>query len=174
LPDVAPAAGVDDRCDDARPVELFLFDEVGDALRGMIPDTLGSFRYRAHRYGIKVWFGTDTPRREHYEAQVLSADAVAGAKTLALEVGFHAEHPKLADNEALLADLVRREPKWRRAIGNDAVAGPFLGRGDVWRRVSETWPDPDLEDAELPVEVAARLVDYMRALEPLLRARSAG
>jgi hypothetical protein len=153
-------------------VDVSLFDEVGDALRGMIPHDLGPFRYRAHRYGIKVWFGSDAPRREHYEAQVISPDAVDDAEVLAVEVGFHAEHPAAADNDAVLAVLLRSEKKWRRVIGGDAVAGPFLGRADVWRRVSETWPDPDLGDAELPVELAARLVDYARALEPLLRTRA--
>jgi hypothetical protein len=37
--------------------------------------------------------------------------------------------------------------------------------------VSETWPDPDLSEPDLPVEVAMRLVDYMTALEPSLRTR---
>ena len=38
-----------------------------------------------------------------------------------------------------------------------------------WQRLSETWADPDLGDPELPMEVAARLADYITALEPLRR-----
>jgi hypothetical protein len=88
---------------------------------------------------------------------------------LALEVGFHAEHPKVAENEAILQQLTKREKTWRKTIGDDAVAGPFLGRADTWRRVSETWPDPDLSDGDVVMDVALRLTDYMTALEPVLR-----
>jgi hypothetical protein len=143
-----------------------LFEEVGDALRGMLPSDLGELRMRVRRYGIKVWFGPSEPPREHYEAQVIGAQGVKGAKTLALEIGFHAEHSKVADNNKVLALLEAEEPRWRPVVGNAAVAGPFLGRAKSWRRVSETWPDPDLSDPELAIEVAARLADYVTALEP--------
>ena len=152
-------------------MELTLFDEVAYALRGMAPAELGELRLRAHRYGIKVWFGPATPPREHYEAQVIGPDNDEMARVLALEVGFHSEYAKTADNDAVIAHLRASEKRWRRVIGRAAVAGPFLGRPDVWRRVSETWPDPDLGDAELVVEVAARLTDYVTAFEPLLRDR---
>ncbi len=147
-------------------MEPSLFDDVADALRGMMPADLGPLRLRARRYGIKVWFGPDAPPREHYEAQVIGADADGAARVLAIEVGFHAEHPKPADNERVLAQLVGHEAAWRATVGDEAVAGPFLGRADSWQRVSETWPDPDLDDPELAFEVAARLVDYATALEP--------
>jgi hypothetical protein len=150
-------------------VEPSLFDDVADALRGMMPPDLGPMQLRARRYGIKVWFGSETPTREHYEAQVIGADAVADARVLAIEVGFHAEHPKLPANEAVLARLLEREAEWRSVVGEEPVGGPFLGRADTWRRVSETWPDPDLADPELALELAARLVDYATALEPTLR-----
>ena len=135
-----------------------------------MPPDLGPLQLRARRYGIKVWFGPEAPPREHYEAQVISADGVAGARTLAVEVGFHAEHPKLPANEAVVARLREHETEWRPAVGDEAVTGPFLGRADTWRRVSETWADPDLGDPELALELAARLVDYATALEPVLRA----
>jgi hypothetical protein len=152
-------------------VEQSLFDEVSDALRGMVPSDLGPFRQRVHRNGIKIWFGSETPRREHYEAQVIGADHVDDATVLAVEVGFHAEYPRAGENDAVLAHLLACEARWRAVVGDEAIAGPFLGRPDDWRRVSETWPDPDLSDAELAVELAARLVDYVTALEPVLRDR---
>lgn len=153
-------------------VELSLFDEVAEALRGMIAPDLGAVRCRARSYGIKVWFGAATPSREHYEAQVVSPHALAGAEVLGLEIGFHAEHPKVADNDRVLEHLLKAEKRWRKVLGTDAVAGPFLGRAHLWRRVSETWADPDLGEPELGMEVASRLADYIDALEPLLRARN--
>ena len=44
-------------------MESMLFEDVGDALRGILPPDLGTLHVRAHRYGIKVWFGTEKPTR---------------------------------------------------------------------------------------------------------------
>ena len=148
-----------------------MFDEVADALRGMVPPELGELRYRAHRYGIKAWFGTRDAPREHYEAQVIGKEHVKAAKVLGIEVGFHAEHAKKAENEAVVAHLAAAEKRWRKTVGKEAVIGGFLGRSETWRRVSETWPDPDMSDPELAIEIAACLTDYMTALEPVLRSR---
>ena len=144
-----------------------LFEEVGDALRGLIPRDLGQLRVRERRWSIKVWFGPEKPVREHYEAQVIGAKYVPDATVLALEVGFHAENPKVEDNDAVLERLLASEKKWRRVLGKEAEVGPFFGRPDDWRRISETWVDPDLGDPELPFEIATRLTDYVTCLEPL-------
>ena len=143
---------------------------VADALRGMVPPELGEPRCSWHRYGVKVWFGPEKATREHYEAQVVGRRHVPEAEVLALEVGFHAENPKPDDNDAVLAALVEVERRWRKELGTAPVAGEFLGR-DTWVRLSETWLDPDLSDEEMGVEVAARLTDYVVALEPILRSR---
>jgi hypothetical protein len=153
-------------------MEESLFDDVGDILVGVSPVALGTCRFRAHRYGIKVWFGPQKPIREHYEAQVIGAHEVEGASALALEVGFHTEHPKEAENESVIAHLLAHERSWRRALGAEAEIGAFLGRQDAWRRVSEIWLDPDLGETELALEVALRLVDYVSAIEPVRRTRS--
>lgn len=146
-----------------------MFDEVADVVLGLVPRDLGKLRARPRRFGIKVWFGPEAPPREHYEAQVIGADWVEDATVLALEIGFHAEHPRQTDNDTVIARLVGGEKRWRRVLGAEAAAGPFLGRPDNWRRISETWPDPDLSDPEVALEIGARLVDYITALEPLLR-----
>jgi hypothetical protein len=159
--------------DHAEAVELSLFDEVGDALRGLAPPELGAQHHRAHRYGLKVWFGPAAPPREHYEAQVVGPDADRRAKLLAIEVGFHSEYPKPAENDAVIAHLLANEGRWRRAVGKEAQVGEFLGRSDHWRRVSETWPDPDLGDGGLVIELATRLTDYITAIEPVRRLRPA-
>ena len=151
-------------------MELSLFEGVADILRGLLPPDLGEMRQRARRYGVKVWFGPAEPPREHYEAQIIGARHVEGASVLALEVGFHTEHPKAPDNDEAMKALLARQATWRRVLGDEAVAGPFLGR-DTWRRVSETWPDPDLGAPGLEIEVAVRLADYVTALEPLRRRR---
>jgi hypothetical protein len=119
-----------------------------------------------------VWLGSGrSAPREHFEAQVVGAEHVAGARTLALEVGFHAEHPDPAANAAALARLLDREDDWRPDLGAEAAAGPFLGTDRGWQRLSETWPDPDLDAPELVFEVAARLTDYLVALGRVLPAR---
>jgi hypothetical protein len=152
-------------------VEISLFDEVGEALRSLAPPGLGDHHYRAHRYGVKAWFGPASPPREHYEAQVVGPDADRRAEVLAIEVGFHSEHPKAADNDAVIAYLLANERRWRRGVGKEAQVGDFLGRSDHWRRVSETWPDPDLGDGGLVIELATRLTDYIVAIEPVRRRR---
>jgi hypothetical protein len=149
-----------------------LFEVVADALRGMVPPELGEPRCSWHRYGVKVWFGPEKATRLHYEAQVVGTRHVPEATVLALEVGFHAEEPKPDVNDAVLAHLVTHQARWREALGTAPVAGEFLGR-DTWARVSEVWLDPDLSDEDLGVEVAARLTDYIEALEPLVRSRTA-
>ena len=116
-----------------------------------------------------MWFGSDTPTREHYEAQVIGPQYVEDAKVLALEIGFHAENSKLADNESVIAQMRSCEGQWRAALGEEPVIGEFLGRSNVWRRVSETWPDPDLGGYDLAIEVGVRLGDYVNVLEPVRR-----
>jgi hypothetical protein len=160
--------------EDPSVVERSLFEEVADAVRGLVPDNLGDLRCKSHRSGVKVWFGQYKPPREHYEAQVVGREHASGATALALEVGFHIEYPNEADNEAVISGLLRSERRWRRELGEEAVVGSFLGRAEHWRRVSEVWPDPNLADPELVFELAARLADYVTALEPYRLHRQAG
>ena len=138
------------RVGQAGAVELQLFDEVGEVLRGLVPADLGELRSRHHRYGIKVWFGAEKPTREHYEAQVIGAKHVPEATVLAIEVGFHAEHRDPAENERALEGAARpARSGGARSLGDDAVAGEFIDDRHGWQRVSETWPDPDLGDPDL-------------------------
>jgi hypothetical protein len=146
-----------------------LFDDVADAVRGLTPEELGTLRLRAHRYGIKVWFDTEKATREHYEAQVVGARDVPEARTLALEIGFHSEHPKEPANIAVVDQLRTDEKTWRRELGKEPEIAPFLGRATHWRRVSETWLDPDLGEPGLAFEIASRLVDYITVIEPRRR-----
>lgn len=155
-------------------LQLHLFEQVADGLHSLVPPELGRWHQRNHRYGIKVWFGDAAkPERLHYEAQVVGAKHVPGAKVLAVEVGFHAEHPDPRVNQAALDGLVAKQKAWKRTLGDEPVAGGFLGRAKDWKRLSETWADPDLSDPELPFELAARLTDYLVALQPHLRSAGA-
>jgi hypothetical protein len=143
-------------------VEPIFFEQVLDVLAGAIPAQLGRLRSSVHRGGLKVWF--DEPNREHYETQILRSDAGP-----TLEIGFHAEHSKAPLNDAAIQPLIEAETTWRAALGDEPVTGEFLGRPG-WRRVSECWPVPEFDDVDAAIEVAARLADYITALEPLRRA----
>lgn len=145
-------------------MELPLFEQVADAVRSMTPDELGELRWRAHRRGIKVWFDAEQSPREHYEAQVVARRHVDGKDGMAIEIGFHAEHQDAGRNVEAVAAIEAKEGQWRKILGAEAEVGPFFG-AENWRRVSEAWLEPDLEDPELPVEVASRLVDYLEAIE---------
>src|SRR5690348_1265722 len=95
-------------------VDRSLFDDVAHALRGILPAGYDQVHMTYHRYGIKVWLGPDHPTKEHYEGQVVGRQHCPGAKMLAIEVGFHSEHPKETDNEQVIARLLGAEKKWRR------------------------------------------------------------
>jgi len=82
-------------------------------------------------------------------------------------VGFHAEQRDPAENERVLKELLGDEKRWRKTLGKEAVAGEFIDDRNGWRRISETWPDPDLGDPDLAMDLAARLTDYITALEPI-------
>ncbi|MGP4028212.1 hypothetical protein [Actinomadura sp. 3N407] len=147
-----------------------LFEQVGEIIRGSTPPGLGTPHVQVRHNGVKAWFGDPAPQREHYEAQIIPADIAPGTRTQAIEIGFHAEHRDEPDNEAALARLLTTETAWRAELGDDPVTGVFLGRG-TWRRISETWPDPDLGEPDVPFDIGVRLVDYIRALEPHRRHR---
>lgn len=143
-------------------MERTFFHQVLDAFEGMVSGEVdGELHSSAHRRGLKVWY--DEATREHYEAQLIRLDGEP-----ALEIGFHAEHPKVADNEAVLARLAEHERRWRADLGGEPVAGEFLG-ADRWRRISETWEPPDPDDVDAAIEVAARLADYVTVIEPVRR-----
>lgn len=137
------------------------FHQVQDVLESFVLDVGGTLHSNAHPRGIKVWYDDST--REHYEAQLVRVDG-----TVVLEVGFHSEYPKVEANEAVLARLLAKEKVWRRALGSEPTAGVFLG-ADRWRRISETWDEPDTDDVDAAFEIAARLADYLSVLEPLRR-----
>lgn len=148
-------------------IEAHLFAEVGQLVRSMAPDGVGEVRIRSHRRGVKVWFDTEKPTREHYEAQVMPGRLV-NLDGAVLEVGFHAEHNDEPANQAL-ADKLEAETKlWREELGTPAELGTFYGR-DSWRRLSEVWSDVDdlQADPDAAFEIACRLIDYISVVEPI-------
>jgi len=139
-------------------VDLGFFETVREAFEGFVSGVDGQRNTYVHSRGLKAWFDDDT--REHYEAQLIRVDGA-----VQLEVGFHAEHPKAALNDAVLQRIRATEEKWRKTLGDTAVAGDFIGRAG-WRRISEVWPANETPDIDEAIEVAARLADYVIALEP--------
>jgi hypothetical protein len=148
-------------------IETHLFEQVADAVRSLMADDGATLHLRSHRRGVKAWFGPETPTRAHYEAQLIPRRHVDGIDGMAIEVGFHAEHKDPVHNEQILQELLDHETTWRPALGEESEAGVFLG-ADNWRRVSDVWLEPDLDDPDLAFEMAARLVDYLHAIEPVL------
>lgn len=146
-------------------MELSVFEEAAELVRSMAPDELGAVRVRAHRRGVKVWFDTEKPTKEHYEAQLVSRRYVDESEGMVLEVGFHTEHKEVAKNAAVIDRITTQEKQWRKELGKEPEVAPFLG-ADNWRRVSEIWAEPDLDDPELSFEIASRLVDYVAVIEP--------
>ncbi|MEQ8839844.1 MAG: hypothetical protein RIB98_02610 [Acidimicrobiales bacterium] len=146
-------------------MERSFFEHVLDAFESFVDDELGEPLSSWHRRGLKVWFDPAAPR-EHYEAQLIRVDGEA-----ALEIGFHAEYRTEAESQAVLDGFgtTGAPSAWRAALGEEAHAGPFLGN-TTWRRVSEVWDPPDPDDPEAPIEIAARLADYVDAIEPRRRA----
>ncbi|MGI9604917.1 MAG: hypothetical protein ACR2P0_02140 [Acidimicrobiales bacterium] len=149
-------------------MDLALFDQIAELVRAMSPDDLGDVRVRAHRRGVKVWFETEHAGKEHFEAQQLARHHVDGVAGMAIEIGFHAEHPDAARNQKVLERVEQSEKTWRNVLGAEAEAAEFFGAAN-WRRVSEAWIEPDLDDPELAFEVASRLVDYITVIEPARR-----
>jgi len=142
-------------------VEPGFFEIVRDAFEGFVAGVGGRRNVYVHSRGLKVWFDDDT--REHYESQLIRVDG-----EVQLEIGFHAEYPKAPLNDEVLRRLLAAEPVWRPELGDDAVAGDFIGRAG-WRRISEVWPAPDSAVVDEAIEAAARLADYVIALEPVRR-----
>lgn len=140
------------------------FETVRDAFEGFVAGVGGRRGIYVHSRGLKVWFDDDT--REHYESQLINVNG-----EVQLEIGFHAEHPKAAENDAVLRRLLAAESEWRAELGEEAEAGAFIGRTG-WRRISEVWPAPDADVVDEAIEAAARLADYVIALEPVRRAAS--
>ena len=133
------------------------FEQLSDALAGFLPPGLRAYGSAIGSRNVKVWYGPES--HEHYEVQSLSSRR--------LEIGFHAEHPVETRNEEVMTALRARERTWRRALGKDAQAGPFLGRQRGWRRISEVWDGPGLDTDEAAVEAAERLARYIRTLEKI-------
>ena len=144
-------------------MEPEFFQVVRDALEGFVAGGGGQRNTAVHGRGLKVWFDDDT--REHDEAQLIRIDG-----DVQLEIGFHAEHAKATQNDEVLRQLLAVESAWRPQLGDEAVAGAFIGRSG-WCRISEVWPTPGT-DVDEAIETAARLADYILALELPRRAGS--
>ena len=138
------------------------YDDVADALQSFLPPSLRDFEWYRTSHNLKLWFGSND--REHYEVQVFK-----NGKDVVLEIGFHAEYKDPDRSDEALGTLLKAEKKWRKELGKDAEAGPFVGRQTAWRRLSEIWKNGshELGDPELAIDAAERLATYIRTLEPL-------
>ncbi len=148
-------------------VDPNLFKQVHYIIESIASADHDRLQARSHRYGVKIWNGPQKPTRLHFEAQLLRRQKVDGEPGMALEIGFHAEERSVEANQATLDHLMANESLWRPLLGPEAVAGVFFD-ADQWRRLSDVWLDPDLEDDDTAFEIASRLIDYLDAIDPLL------
>ncbi len=146
-------------------MEPGFFEAVRDAFEGFVAGVSGRRTISVHSRGLKVWFGDES--REHYESQLIQLDG-----RQQLEIGFHAEHQKAPRNDEVLRRMLQTESQWREELGEEAVAGAFLGRAG-WRRISELWPVPESQAIDDAIDTAARLADYVIVLEPIRRSAAA-
>ena len=144
---------------------MHLFDEVAELAKALAPAEVGEIHVKAHRRGVKLWCTTLEAGREHYEAQLIPRRFVDGMDGAAIEIGFHAEHKEPTKNDLAIAPLLESQNVWETSLGGEPEIGVFLG-ADNWRRASEVWIEPDLDDPELAFELASRVIDYVSATEP--------
>jgi hypothetical protein len=123
------------------------------AARAALPPALGPFHSAAWSFMGKVWTGN---RDLHYE--VWRRDRLG-----TLELGLHFESDPLT-NARLLGAFRSRGREVRAALGAAALIEEW-DRG--WARVYESLPLVD--DAASASRCGARLAEYVRALEPILR-----
>ena len=155
-------------CADDRCVELELFDEVAEVLRGLVPDAVGRGDAEptatASRCGSKRQAGAGALRG--------TGDRRArrrGRRRRSLWRSAFTPSTRSRDNDDVIERLLTEERQWRKALGVRAVVGPFLGRP---RRVA-----PLVRDVGRPRPRRAwarrggrpRLADYVTVLEPLRR-----
>lgn len=123
--------------------------------RVLLPARLAPFHASAGGYSMaQLWYGN---RSLHYEAWIRNRLRV-------IEVGLHFEADPLT-NARLLAAFQANRAAVRRALGSDARIEAW-DKG--WARVWEPIALVDLDDDFL-ARVTARMGDYIRALEPMLR-----
>jgi cation transport regulator ChaB len=124
-------------------------------LREALPADLRDFRWSAYSYQAKAWFGNADL---HYEIWVRGRLRV-------VELGLHFEADDLT-NARLLAAFRARAKEVKRGLGKDARIEEWdRGWARVWEPISLGLPDDELREG-----VATRLGDYVRVLEPIVRA----
>jgi len=131
-----------------------VFTDLGSRLRADLPSDLRDGSWRFSGIMAKLSYGNALI---HYEIWVRPRQRV-------VELGLHFEADALT-NARLLAAFRARSSEVRRSLGRDARVEEW-DRG--WARVWEPF-SLELPSAELRSRVADRFVDYVRALEPIVR-----
>ena len=131
-----------------------IFRRVPARLRAELPAELHTFKWQAYSSQAKAWYGN---KALHYEIWVRYSARV-------VELGLHFEADALT-NARLIGAFGGRAKEILRALGPDMRIEQW-DKG--WTRVWEPIPLQDI-DAAYGERITARFVDYIRALEPILR-----
>lgn len=124
---------------------------VADELPALLPRNLRGYRLASEGRVFKVWYER---RAHHYELWFRDGG---------LEVAYHLEGDPDRDERALRV-LEARLPGIRRSLGGDVRLESF-GRG--WFHLFELWPE-ERRSPELASDAAARLSEFVRALQPIV------
>ena len=131
-----------------------VFRAIPPLLRAELPVELRDFQWSATSWMAKAWYGN---RALHYEIWVRESARV-------VEIGLHFEADALT-NARLYSAFRARAKEIQRALGDDARIEQW-DKG--WSRVWESIPLQVIADGYAQ-RIRTRFVDYVRALEPILR-----
>jgi hypothetical protein len=135
---------------DFRPV----FRALPALMRAELPAELRDFQWQATSWMAKAWYGN---KLLHYEIWVRDRARV-------VELGLHFESDALT-NARLFGAFRARAKQIARALGADARIEEW-DKG--WSRVWQPYAIADVDDGYATM-IKARFVQYVRALEPILR-----
>ncbi len=130
-----------------------LLRTIPDAVRERVPTSLRDFQSGARFSLVQCWYGN---RQIHYETWLRR-------RLGTVEVGLHFEADPLT-NARLLGAFRGRERALRRRLPGARIEEWDRGWARIWEPIAVSKLDDALRDA-----AAARLADYVAALEPILR-----
>ncbi|HUQ41248.1 MAG TPA: hypothetical protein VM052_01985 [Candidatus Limnocylindrales bacterium] len=131
-----------------------LFRGIPPLLRANVPAHLGAFHCTATNWQTKAWSGN---KSIHYEITVRHHAKV-------VELGLHFESDALT-NARLIGAFRSRAKEVKRELGSGARLEEWdKGWSRVWEPLALEKVTPEYSEA-----IQRRFVDYVRALEPILR-----
>jgi hypothetical protein len=118
-----------------------------------VPVSLREFHWESYSFQSKLWYGNKALHYEIWSREKLGT----------IEIGLHFEADPLT-NARLLAAFTANAKTVRRALAGARIEEWDRGWARVWEPLPHRKPDEHLAS-----DLAARIGDYVSALEPILR-----